>query len=84
MDDGTTKDYCDCSTAHEEDKSYAGRYCEAESTSFCTKMPDHNGHQVSEDIYSMILSYKWKHIGQLIAHFERTNYVLIRTVLCER
>ena len=43
MDDGSRKEYCDCTTAHTEDTSYAGRFCEAESTSFCTKMPDHNG-----------------------------------------
>lgn len=43
--DGTTRNYCDCTTAHNQDKSYAGRYCEAESTAFCTKMADHNGHQ---------------------------------------
>ena len=37
--------YCDCTSAHDEHKSYGGRFCQSESTSFCTKDADHNGHQ---------------------------------------
>lgn len=44
MSDGTTRNFCDCTTANAGEKSFAGLRCEAESTSFCTKMPNHNGH----------------------------------------
>jgi hypothetical protein len=43
--DGTTIFSCDCSTAFDDENSYAGEFCEAESTSFCSRMPDHNGQQ---------------------------------------
>ena len=33
MGDGTEQSYCDCTTANTDGTSYAGRYCEAESTS---------------------------------------------------
>eukprot|EP00521_Asterionellopsis_glacialis_P008228 CAMPEP_0195280952 /NCGR_PEP_ID=MMETSP0707-20130614/457_1 /TAXON_ID=33640 /ORGANISM="Asterionellopsis glacialis, Strain CCMP134" /LENGTH=607 /DNA_ID=CAMNT_0040339783 /DNA_START=74 /DNA_END=1897 /DNA_ORIENTATION=- len=41
----TTKRHCDCTTAGTHGKSYSGMYCEYQSTSFCGKNPDHNGHQ---------------------------------------
>lgn len=41
--DGTTDFVCDCTTAHDEDKSYAGEFCENESTSFCEKSETANG-----------------------------------------
>lgn len=44
MSDGTTRNFCDCTTANAGDKSYAGLRCESESTSFCSKLPNHNGH----------------------------------------
>ena len=40
--DGTTREFCDCTTA---DGAYAGLYCESESTTFCTNIADHNGRQ---------------------------------------
>jgi len=43
--DGTQQNYCDCTTANTSGTSYAGKYCEAESTSFCSRMADQNGHQ---------------------------------------
>lgn len=39
-----TKYHCDCTTAHDADKSYAGRFCQFESSSFCSKNEDQNGH----------------------------------------
>lgn len=45
MSDGSVRNFCDCTTADARGSSYAGLRCEAESTSFCTKMGDHNGHQ---------------------------------------
>ncbi|CAB9507402.1 Notch ligand involved in the mediation of Notch signaling (By similarity) [Seminavis robusta] len=45
MGDGTTRHFCDCTTANDRGSSFAGQRCESESTSFCTKLPDHNGHQ---------------------------------------
>mmetsp|Transcript_7794 Transcript_7794/g.11189 ORF Transcript_7794/g.11189 Transcript_7794/m.11189 type:complete len:594 (+) Transcript_7794:79-1860(+) len=41
----TTKQHCDCTTGATSDKSFSGVYCEYESTAFCGKNPDHNGHQ---------------------------------------
>lgn len=41
--DGTVEHFCDCSSAFTEDVAYAGEFCEAESTAFCTRLPDHNG-----------------------------------------
>ena len=42
MPDETSTEFCDCTTAN---GAFAGRYCESESTSFCTNLADHNGHQ---------------------------------------
>lgn len=42
--DGKTTYQCDCRAANDNEKSYGGEYCQAESTTFCTKNPDHNGH----------------------------------------
>lgn len=41
--DGQTKHRCDCTTANGDDYSYAGRFCQYQSTSFCTKKEDENG-----------------------------------------
>jgi EGF-like domain len=35
--------YCDCTTAGDEKKSFAGRFCQSEATSYCSKFVDHNG-----------------------------------------
>lgn len=43
-DEGNEGDYCDCSTADDEDMSYAGRYCQYEATSYCSKNPGINHH----------------------------------------
>jgi hypothetical protein len=43
MVDGTVQHFCDCSTAFTDEVAYAGEFCEAESSSFCTRLPDHNG-----------------------------------------
>lgn len=44
--DGKVNDYCDCSTAQTSDgTSFAGEFCEHAATTYCTELPDHNGHQ---------------------------------------
>jgi hypothetical protein len=45
MGDGTIQEFCDCTTAKDRGSSFAGSRCEYESTSYCTQLPDHNGHQ---------------------------------------
>jgi hypothetical protein len=35
--DGATKEYCDCSKAKSDNKTFSGQYCQYEATSFCTK-----------------------------------------------
>ena len=35
---------CDCQTAATNEKSFAGQFCQSESTTFCNKEADHNGH----------------------------------------
>jgi hypothetical protein len=40
---GKTEHFCDCSSAFTDDVAYAGEFCEAESSAFCTRLPDHNG-----------------------------------------
>lgn len=42
---GSIASFCDCSTAVTERVSYGGEFCEAESSAFCTRLPDHNGQQ---------------------------------------
>jgi hypothetical protein len=41
---GQTTYACDCRTAATADSSFAGDYCQSESTQFCHKTADHNGH----------------------------------------
>jgi hypothetical protein len=41
---GETEFHCDCLKADSNEASYAGQYCQSESTTFCTKEADHNGH----------------------------------------
>jgi len=41
--EGVTQFHCDCTSAHSDDKSYAGRFCQFEATSFCSKSEDQNG-----------------------------------------
>lgn len=41
--DGITRHQCDCSTAETVNSNYAGRFCQYESTSFCTKEENQNG-----------------------------------------
>ena len=44
--DGVTTEYkCDCTTAHTDDTSFAGKYCQSASTTFCPTSPSnqHNG-----------------------------------------
>lgn len=41
---GDTTYACDCRTAFNAEGSFAGDYCQAESTSFCTKTANANGH----------------------------------------
>lgn len=41
--DGTMQFVCDCTTAYTDDTSYAGQFCENESTSFCSKSETANG-----------------------------------------
>lgn len=45
LDDGRTEYFCDCTTAHDGNTSYAGRFCESPSTSSCNEFADHNGRQ---------------------------------------
>jgi hypothetical protein len=40
---GKNEHFCDCSSAFTDDVAYAGEFCEAESSAFCTRLPDHNG-----------------------------------------
>jgi len=42
-EDGTVQEYCDCTVASGNETAYAGRYCQSQSTSFCSRFPDHNG-----------------------------------------
>jgi hypothetical protein len=35
--------HCDCTTANTDDKSYAGRFCQYESSHFCEKELDLDG-----------------------------------------
>jgi hypothetical protein len=42
--DGTNTFACDCNAANNDEDSYGGEYCQAESTTFCTKNGDTNGH----------------------------------------
>jgi EGF-like domain len=35
--------YCDCTTAGDGEKSFGGRFCQSEATSYCSKFVDHNG-----------------------------------------
>jgi hypothetical protein len=41
---GETQFRCDCLDADTADASYAGQYCQSESTTFCEKQADANGH----------------------------------------
>ena len=41
---GETAFVCDCRTADTDTISFAGDFCQSESTSFCTKTPGANGH----------------------------------------
>jgi len=40
---GSTMYHCDCTSAVNDEHSYAGRFCQYQSTTFCTKGQDANG-----------------------------------------
>jgi hypothetical protein len=42
-DENDDDKYCDCTTAHTDDTSYAGQYCQYEATSYCSDDPNKRG-----------------------------------------